>query len=320
MNFDKLNEILSVFMEEDEFVEEEYSLIKNFCSIIINSGVPLYKTKYKSRMGLNTSLQYSLNFLQTLSPGYRDNLEKLIVNDQLYIYDDKDDNYLSQLVVEDGKSVIMLYSRSTIEDSYTLTHENIHDTNRDLKKLTVSWHLMTETFSILSEMLQREYFRKLDIVPKDFRLNEMDTLVALYIKACRLDFELELIFAYNKYGVINQFVYNEILSKYTNIYEKSEAENHLLDIIDNQDLYFDSLQRYVIGGVMSSYMFERISDKPSRVREFVELNDYINDISFIDVIKYLDLDVVDEQYAIMSNDSNKILRQSYIKRMKQVYK
>ena len=102
-----------------------------------------------------------------------------------------------------------------------------------------------------------EYFRNLSITPKNFRLIEMDTLIALYIKACRLDFEIELLFEYNKHGYINKYIYNEILSKYNNIYEKSEASVHLLDIIDAGDLDYTSLQRDIVGGILSRKRYSR---------------------------------------------------------------
>lgn len=320
MDFDILNKILQEVIDEEPFFEEDYILIKKFCEIIRNAGLPLFNTKYNSNMGINTSIMYSLNFLEKIDPRYSYNLERLINNNQLYLHAGKNNYGLSQLIVEDGKSIINMYQRGTIEDSYTLTHENIHDTNRDINNLTVTWHLMTETLSILSEMLQMEYFRNLSIIPKNYKLNEMDTLIALYIKACRLDFEIELLFAYNKYKYINKYIYNEILSKYNNLYEKSEAAVHILDIIESGDLDYTSLQRDIVGGILSSYMFERIENSPSRIKEFVELNDNINYISFIDVLNYLDLDVINKEFVLLSNTSNNILNDSYKRRLKRVYK
>lgn len=320
MDFDILNKILQEVIDEEPFFEEDYILIKKFCEIIRNAGLPLFNTKYNSNMGINTSIMYSLDFLEKIDPRYSYNLERLINNNQLYLHAGKNNYGLSQLIVEDGKSIINMYQRGTIEDSYTLTHENIHDTNRDINNLTVTWHLMTETLSILSGMLQMEYFRNLSIIPKNYKLNEMDTLIALYIKACRLDFEIELLFAYNKYKYINKYIYNEILSKYNNLYEKSEAAVHILDIIESGDLDYTSLQRDIVGGILSSYMFERIENSPSRIKEFVELNDNINYISFIDVLNYLDLDVINKEFVLLSNTSNNILNDSYKRRLKRVYK
>ena len=148
----------------------------------------------------------------------------------------------------------------------------------------------------------------------------MDTLIALYIKACRLDFEIELLFAYNKHGYINKYLYNEILSKYNSLYEKSEASNHLLDIIEKNDLDYTLLQRDIVGGILSSYMFDRIDSNSSRIKEFIELNDNINNISFVEVLNYLDLDIIDKEFVLLSNTSNIILNDCYKKRLKRVYR
>lgn len=320
MNFEILNGILQEVMDEEPFYEEDYYLIKKYCEIIRSAELPCYNTRYRFNMGINTSLMYSLDFLEKINPRYSDNLERLISNNQLYLHDGKNNYGLSQLIIKDNKSIIDMYQRGTIEDSYTLTHENIHDTNRDINNITVTWHLMTETFSILSEMLQMEYFKKLSITPKNYKLNEIDTLIALYIKACRLDFEIELLFAYNNYGYINRYIYNEILSKYNNLYEKSEASNHLLDIIEKKDLDYTLLQRDIVGGILSSYMFERIENDSSRIKEFIELNDNINNISFVEVLNYLDLDIIDKEFVLLSNTSNNILNDSYKKRLKRVYR
>lgn len=319
MNFEILNGILQEVMDEGQFFEEDYILIKKFCEIIRNAGIPFFNTKYKSNMRISTALEYSLDFLEKIDPRYSYNLEQLVNNEQLYLHSGKNNYGLSQLIVDDGKSIINMYQRFTIEDSYTLTHENIHDTNRDLNNITVTWHLMTETFSILSEMLQMEYFRKLKNTPKNYKLNEMDTLIALYIKACRLDFEIELLFAYNTHGYINKYIYKDILSRYNN-YEKSEVSIHILNIINNGDLYYSSLQRDIIGGILSSYMFDRIESNSSRIQEFIELNDNINYMSFIDVFKYLDLDIVNKEFVLLSDASNNTLYDNYKKRLKRVYR
>ena len=67
-------------------------------------------------------------------------------------------------------------------------------------------------------------------------------------------------------------------------------------------------------------MFERIENDSSRIKEFIELNDNINSISFVDVLNYLELDIVDKEYILLSNTSNNILNDSYKRRLKRVYK
>jgi hypothetical protein len=315
MNIEKINKIVEEFVEEEPITEDEFIFIRQLINIILDSKLPSNNTKYRSHMRFNTSLKHSLNFLESIDKRYRLNLENMFDNKQVLMLRG---NGLSQLTAYDGISVMEFYERGTIEDSYTLTHENIHDTNRDLSNLTVNWHLMTEAFSILSELLQRDYFSKLSSIPKDYHLNELDTLVALKIKACQLDFEINLICTYLEYGFINDYLFYKCLEGKDNFYAESVVHD-MLQVIKQGDLNFSMLQRNVIGGVLSSHMYERIKSKPSRVREFVELNDSANEMAFMDTIHYLDLDVLDPDTFMLDKESVKVLSYEYKKRCKGVF-
>ena len=206
-----------------------------------------------------------------------------------------------------------LCKRGTIEDSYTLTHETIHNTNRDINNLTINWHLMTESFSILAELLQRDYFKSLANTPREYHFNELDTLYALLIKACQLDFELNLISKYMKYGQINGYFVSQCLEDKSDFYARW-ATPDILDSIKKGEFNFSELQRNVVGGVISSHMYERIKNKPSRISEFIELNDSVNDMEFNDTLHFLDLELSDKEKTILTPESVKTLTLAYKKR------
>ena len=315
MNFEKLNLLLDSFVSEEPIDEDEFIFIRQLINIVLSTGLPQNSTMYHSQMRFNTSLKHSLNFLETINPRYRENLEKLFENDQVVL---EKGNGLSEMVVRDDRSIMMLYQRGTIEDSYTLTHENIHDTNRVLSNLTVNWHLMTEAFSILSELLQRDYFATLSNTPRDYRLNELDTLYAILIKACQLDFEINLVCKYLEYGFVNGYVIFECLEDKSDFYTDWVIRD-ILDSIKQGDFNFSLLQRNVIGGILSSHMYARIKSKPSRIREFIELNDNSNAMEFLDTLHYLDLDVVDGDSFQLSSESVKTLTYNYKNRVKGVF-
>ena len=153
MNYEELNRIIKEFVDEEYITEDEFIFIRQLIDIILGTHVPSNSTEYHSHIRFNSSLKHSLNFLETIGIKYRTNLENLFANKQVEVMSGQE---LSKNIVRNGKSVIQLYKRGTIEDSYTLTHENMHDMNRNLNKITVNWHLMTETISILAELLQRE--------------------------------------------------------------------------------------------------------------------------------------------------------------------
>ena len=315
MQYKELNLILDSFVEEEPIDEDEFLFIKQLLDIVLDTKLPNNRTKYHSKMRFGTSLNHSLNFLETLNPRYRANLESLFNNNQVTILKG---NGLSQMTAKDGHSTMTFYQRGTVEDSYTLTHENIHDTNRDLNRLTVNWHLMTEAFSILSELLQRDYFSRLDNCPQDYRLNELDTLNAVLIKACQLDFEINLLCTYLKYGQINDYLFTECLINKSPFYIRWALDD-FNSSIKQGDFNFSLLQRNIIGGIISSHMYERIKNKPSLIREFTDLNDSSNDMAFIDTLHYLDLDVVDSQTFELSQDSVKTLTYAYKNRVRGVF-
>lgn len=315
MSLEKLNKILDSFVSEEPIDEGEFLFIRQLLDIVLDTRLPKNRTKYHSKMRFSSCLKHSLNFLETLDPSYRANLESLFSNNQVTILKG---NELSQMTVENGRSIMTFYQRGTIEDSYTLTHENIHDTNRDLNHVTVNWHLMTEGFSILAELLQRDYFGRLPNTPRDYRLNELDTLFAIYIKACQLDLEINLICKYLIYGEINDYLFEECLEGKNEFYAKWALAD-ISDSLKQGDINFSPLQRNIIGGIISSHMYARIKDKPSRISEFVELNNHVNDISFLDTLHFLDLDVVDKQTFELSDESVKTLTYNYKNRVKGVF-
>lgn len=313
MFYDELNKVLEEFIG-GYYREKDYTLVRNFTDIILSSKSPWCNAIYHSKMGLDKCQEYSIDFLGSISPKYGEHLSKLIDHGKIEF---KPGNGISSVDVREGVKFLKVYHRGTIEDSYTLTHETMHEINLDVDNATNNWDLMTEAFSILAEKLQKDYFAKLSEVPRNYRHNEHDTLYALYCRAVVMDFELRLIRAYHKFGGVNQSVVRNLLTPrgQGRFYASLNSED-LQDIVDKQELSFHLLQRDIIGGVLSTHMYERISNKPKLIKEFVELNDSCNEMDFVDTLKYLDLDVVDEDAVVLSKRSIRKLRSEYIKRCK----
>ena len=317
MFYDELNKILEEFVG-DYYNEEDFALVRSFTDIILGSKSPLCNAIYHSKMGIDRCCDYSIDFLKTISPKYSDRLCKLLSNGKIEFLEDKDEENLSYIEVVDDTKFIKIYQRGTIEDSYTITHEAMHESNLDVNKSAMNWQLMTEAFSICAERLQMDYFARQPEVPRNYRHNEHDTLYALYCKAIVLDFELKLISAYHKFGSVNKHIIDEILG--SNHFSAYINSVHLKEIVRDGELSFDMLQRDIIGGVLSTHMYERITNKRKLIKEFVELNDWCNEMDFVDTLKYLDLDVIDEDAAILSDRSIRRLTREYRKRCKNLTK
>lgn len=315
--FDQLNQILKEFTDGYEDISE-YEFIQSLVDIVLSIDIPFNTTEYHSKMSLNRSISHSLKFLKGLKSEYAEQLHFIISNGHIE-YDDSRESFkrLSTTSFTRNGKKINLCVRGNVEDSYTLTHEYFHYANMDINHINNNWDLTTEAISITSEGLQKEYFRRLGI--KDFRLNEIDILFAIKVKAIQLDFELQLIRTYLKYGQINEFLLSEIFNYKSDFYFDMAYEDYL-DIKRNGELSYPLLQRNVVGGVLSNHLLYRIGNDPKKVGEFLTIHENCTSMLFQDTLRFLDLDVVDDYYMLLSKDSLDTLKKEYVYRVKGIFK
>lgn len=319
MMIEQINDILHTFIYEEETTLNDFILIQKLTDIILSIPVPLNNQRYFSRMSLTKTLDYSFKFLESLDVKYADRLHFILNNGHVSIKPRKRKEFLpSNTSVVDGVKKINLIMSRTIEDSYTITHEFFHFDNMDIQNPTINFELMTECISITSESLQKLWFEKQIKQPKDYHLNERDTLFALKVKAMKLHFELQLIYRYMKQGKIEYEDLFEIIAKGNNIYQLYATEDYE-DIIKNGELNFQSLQRNVIGGCLSAHILDKINSDNGYISLFKDIHDYCNQMTFVDTLRYLGLDVIDEENIILSNNSLALLRLEYSNKVKRTY-
>ena len=318
--FEKLNKILEEETSGETILDiPEYAFIQSLVNIVLSIKTPIIPREYHSKMRLQRSINYSLTFLDKINPLYADILDFVLKHNHITIKsrDDYPDK-LSRVHLVNGKRHIELFYGNTIEDSYTLTHETMHYYNFDDVGMSDNWHLMTETFSILMELLQKKWFASFSIPKRDYKNNEIDTLYALKIKAIRLDFEIRLIITYLENGYIDEYLFARLLEGYNEFYAE-EVEEDIIDVLRNDELNFSMLQRDIIGGCLSSYMYERILNKPSRIAELINLNEYVKEMDFEDSLLYLGLDFEDEETLLLDSKSLNKIKGAYVKRVKNMY-
>ena len=310
---DLLNQLLQDFVYEDELGEIDISFIRSLQKLITRQKVSLQPQTYKTKMGLDKTQEYAHQFLRKLDKRYDDYFTLLLDTGVIHIHSRmKREHRLSMVTFPSTGRRVDIYATKTLEDAYTFVHEVMHSWNSDEANFTVTWHFMTECFSILAENLQCDSM--LGLHP-EYKKNKRDTYYALRERAIMLGFELDLVDFYMSHGYID----DEMMLRYIETKSREERctiSNHLDWIEENQMLKFDFLQRDVIGGVMASYMHNRILDNPKRIGEFIELNDHCNEIPFLDLIRYLDLEVKDLDTWELEEESLHKLEHSYQKELK----
>lgn len=310
---EKINSIIKKEIEELEIKDlKECSFILKLNEIILENKRNIKIPKYRNNIDFEKSFQYSKKFFDTISKEYSSYLDKRRKEGVFLFNNDVNSLAFSNLV--DGKKIIHFPIIGTIEDSYTITHEIIHDMSIS-DEYSINRYLFCETVSLLAEMLQKDYFHNNER-PKDYLIDEKEILYALQNKAVIINFEFELINIYLSNGYISKNNLIDIMNKHS-FSEIDLIINDIETILTNEEMNFSYEQRYIIGYTIASYMHNRILKK-NNVSEFIDINDSLNTYSIEQLLTYLDLDYKNSQDLDLTDESYEKIEKSYIKQIKSI--
>ena len=310
---DKLiNDALSEYLEDT--LNDNFLFIESLNDIILKNKVNLKVRKYDEKIDLDYSLSLAYSFFKTLSEEYASYFETRVYDGTILVSEDclMSQSYYDKI---DQARVILLKPTYTIEDTFVLVHEVLHDMNLNPQKNTFHRLLFTETISMLGERLAEDFLKENHICMKDNYKPQIHSLMSVYQMALYNRVDLELIKKFLSNGYVSIPDLKEILD--------SSGEDIFYDstdcLISDSCPSVDFEQRYIIGELLSNYMYERIKHHPKYLCELLELNSIMNDFSFEDFLKYLDLDIEDNNFLTMSQESLNKLEKCYQKRLKTIY-
>ena len=317
-----INLALKKEFEAEPIDIEDLSLISSFVQIILSYNLNYIVPHYRKYVPIDSSINYSLEFLNSINKNYAECLMNAFGNDDIIIKKQDTVDEVSK-VIYDKKSKekkIEFIATGTIHDSYSLTHELVHYKTVDLNNITTNWEYTTEGYAMTMEALQKDYFKKYPYRVFEYKYNERANLLGVLEKACMLDFEINLMKLYMiKKNITDEDIHILLDGKSDDyIYYASCDMKEISDRYEQTGilyLNFMYLQRYIIGYLISTHILERINQDRKYIDQFIELNDNSNNMSFIDTLKELDLEVVDKNYVILSDDSLKQLKKEYKKRI-----
>lgn len=303
MTLTKINKLIKEYIIELNPDESDFNFISSLVDIVINTKSKATRQTYRSVYRLSDSLISSKKFLSSLDPSYGDLLLKLLKSEELELVKVTGrNNYIaSSTLTESGIHHIFLPYNETIEDSYTIVHEVLHDSNVSLE-LTESRFLFTEAISILGEMLFEDYYSSTK--PKEYLKNGKDLLYAILNKAVSLHIQIELIKLFLKYGEVNKSNIKEIgvtdslkpfINMYLNYYSKLD------------ELPFDNDQRHLMGFLFASHMHDS-GDGANYLRD---INRVINDVNFDDILSSIGIHTTNSDGYDLDIASKKVLKKTY---------
>lgn len=303
MTLTKINKLIKEYIIELNPDESDFNFISSLVDIVINTKSKATRQTYRSVYRLSDSLISSKKFLSSLDPSYGDLLLKLLKSEELELVKVTGrNNYIaSSTLTESGIHHIFLPYNETIEDSYTIVHEVLHDSNVSLE-LTESRFLFTEAISILGEMLFEDYYSSTK--PKEYLKNGKDLLYAILNKAVSLHIQIELIKLFLKHGEVNKSNIKEIgvtdslkpfINMYLNYYSKLD------------ELPFDNDQRHLMGFLFASHMHDS-GDGANYLRD---INRVINDVNFDDILSSIGIHTTNSDGYDLDIASKKVLKKTY---------
>lgn len=313
----KINSIVEKFIKESELKDmNEFTFLNRLIDIYDKHFIQTRVYKYKSRIPYKKSFKYSYDFLNSINPEYAEYLKTRALENAFeldYNKENREETAISYL--KDGENKIYLPVQNNLDDSYAISHEIIHDMTIDGCENSFTRSLFCETFSLLTEELQYDYFKKNES-PSGYRINLLNNLTAIKEKNETIKIEQRLINTYFNKGFINLIDIVDIFKKFKDI---DFTLNTLDYIVESNDLSIDFEQRYVIGYLFACYMLDRIKTNPKNIKEFFELNEMINNYELSEFIDYLDLELIDD-YDIfdLTEESYNKLEKSYVKRLKEI--
>lgn len=309
---ESINDVISEYIEDCELYDiSELSAISRMSNIILGSKVPSFNDKIKNRFGISKSFELSYEFFEFLGNDYGKYFIDRVSSDDLILkYDKKGMEIPCSFLDELGEKRIYLPYSMNICDSFSLTHEMLHDMNFDVNNTSLARNIFTEYISILGEILFEDFINyNYDI---KCCCNNRYTFNGVYVKAIIVDFQINLVKCFLDKGFIYEYDLGRIINNYNSYYHDYLYELYDKIISDNK-LSIMYEYRYLVGMVLSCYSKDLMLNKKYDIDLYKYINDNINDMFPEEVYRILDLEVCDDYTMELSNDSYKKLGNSYCK-------
>lgn len=308
---EELNRIVKKEIEEYEIKSIDELILHERCSdIIISNPLFLNIEDYKKRYSIYKNFQLSYEFLNDFNYKYAEQLLKRL-DEKAFILEKYTKDSISRSDMVNGVPKIYIPNIKKLILTYNITHEFIHDMTimHGYNNTRMSF---CEVFSLYAEIMQSKYLEDRKIKEATLRSGEIFNHV--YSKAIKISFELKLIKAYLKEGMLTYESIAKIIEEFPpniNVWPIYD------EILEDKKLTFGYEHRYIIGYLLAQYMLDRNIDNKNK--EFFELNDNINNYSIPKFIETLELKGIYGGMLLNFNeDSYERLEKAYIKQIKNI--
>lgn len=308
MNIDLINKYLEENLKYTAL--ENFNFIRQINEIVRRNSKDYKLPKYKEKVNINASFIYAYGFFKNLNEEYAEYFREKLLDETFYV----SDNFFtanSYYDYELCKNVIEIPYTKTILDAYTIVHETLHDMNQQANNSQFSRKIITESISMLGEMLFEKFLIENKILTRDNHKPIISNFKVVKQTSDSVNLELDLIDTYKTQGYVDFKTVNKLYQKY--------STQTIEEFIENEYTFqIDFNGRYILGILISCYMYERINKKSKLINEFFDINNNMNNMCIEDIFTYLNLDVkTDEaQRILFTDESLNTLEKTYKKVLK----
>lgn len=313
---DELNKIIGSYFDEIGYSDvDDFNDVKKMAEVILSVREPRFLDKIKNRFGINKSIELAYEFFDDFDIEYGDYfIDRLRSNSFIFkkVNKNSPENPYSYFDRSEGRNMIFIPFQNDICDSFALVHETFHDTNLDINNLNITRNIFTEYISMFGEFLLEDFVR--DNYDIKCKANNNYSFNVCFIKALKVDFQINLIKCYLEKGSLNKFYFNSIINEYDKKYH-GLLYQICYRIINDKNLNFDYEMRYLYGILLSCYSYDKLLNNDFDIDIFKYLNANINYLYPEEFYDYLGLDVIDDYNLLLSPESYDKLGNSYVKVM-----
>lgn len=311
-NYNLINDKLFEYLEGTCL--DDFRFVKALNNIILRNPLKRKHAEYDEKIDLNYSASLAYSFFKSLSEDYALYFEKRI-NDGTFRFSKKFPIGTSSYDKALKKRIINIPITNNIGDSFVMVHELLHDMNLDINGNTLCRMLTSEAISMLGELLFRDFLIKHNLIAKDNYKPIINNFLSVDSMATSNKFELCIIEEYLQNGYVDISFLKDL---YTH-YDDDTINTTISTLFDDSLLEYEVNQRYIIGALLSCYMYQRIEENPKCINELMDINSIMNETYFENLINYLDLEIKpDDEWINLSNDSFEKLEKCYKKELKRL--
>lgn len=294
---------------------EELKFQENICSIVLSNQVSFKTREYKKKYSFDECFKISYDFLSTISKEYASLLIKRRDENAFIIDSGNNSLYPTSFSdIIDGVPKMYINFNNNLSSSYSIMHEFIHDMTIMNSENSITRTIFCEVMTLYAEKLMDKYLKENNY--KEYYIHARNIANAIKEKALYTLFEIELIRLFLNKGYITNTDIKSIMKKFN--YDIN-LSYHYADIMIEQQLFWSTEQRYLIGYLLASHMMEREQQKSTGSKEFFELNDKINIFNESQFLNYLDLERTNNSDIFnLTDESYEVLKTNYIKHLKKI--